>query len=329
MKTLDYLLNEEQEMARGFIKGTGAEAARHERQYITPHIGSKEYTHTLGKAHDDVPAGAKLRIKKTEVLDGKLHVHATDDQTRATHVIPVSKLHKPGEVKANKGFAYEQQFVKRLKDRGLMHGEAAGFTSGNDFNLVNKKTKTKHKGEVHDEGALQGETKAGKTAAFGQLTIAHDPKKGGWHIPEEARAKRPGYADHIKAKGIIAHMNKHHKPTGLVAGGPLAKNVMFEHNDLEPANAYLKDHHVDVVQVGKHGTYKVGDKDKTGHGLPPLTGTGQWRVRQKTADPLKRTVQFMVKKADKSHVDLDNDEHLEAMAKTLGHKPIKFKKSEE
>ena len=210
-----------------------------------------------------------------------------------------------------------------------MEGEAAGFTSGNDFNLINKKNNTKHKGEVHNESALQGETKAGKTAAFGQLTIAYDKKKGGWHIPDDAHAKRPGYAKHIESKGILEHMNKKHKPTGLVAGGPLAKNVMFDHDDLEPANAYLNDHHVDVVQVGKHGTYKVGEKDKTGHGLPKLTGKGQWRVRQKTSDPLKRTVQFMVKNADKSHVDLDNDEHLSAMAKTLGHKPLVFKKSEE
>jgi len=150
MKTLNYLLFEALEMSRGFIKGTGAEAARHERQYITPHLGATDYTHTLGKAHDDVPAGAKLMFHKTEVLDGKLHVHATDDQTRTKHVIPVSKIHKPGEVKANKGFAYEQQFVDRLKKHGLMEGEAAGFTSGNDFNLVNKKNKTKHKGEVHN-----------------------------------------------------------------------------------------------------------------------------------------------------------------------------------
>jgi hypothetical protein len=327
-KSFLYSLNEEAAMARGFIKGSGIESARHEKQYITPHIGSEDFTHVLGKEHDGVPAGSKLRLHKAENLDGKLHVHATDDNTKETHVIPVSKIYKPGEVKKNKGFAYEQQFVDRLKKHGLMHGEAAGFSSGNDFNLVNKKKNTKHKGEVHDVDALQGETKAGKTAAFGQLTIAHDKKKG-WHIPEENRSKRPGYAKHVEAKGLLDIMNKEHKPDGLKPGGPLAKNVTVPHDDLEPANAYLKDHHVDVLQVGKHGTYRVGDTDKTGHGLPPLTGQGQWRIRQKTADPLKRTIQFMVKKADKSHVDLDHDEHLSAMAKTLGHKPIQFRKSEE
>ena len=313
----------------GFIKVAGIDKERHLGKYVMPHLGSKDYTHTMGKDHEDVPSGSKLKLHKTELIDGKYYVHATDDVTRRKHVIPVSKILKPGEKKSNKGFEYEQNFVKRLKDHGLMHGEAAGFTSGNDFNLVNKKLNTKHKGEVHNEGELQGETKAGKTAAFGQLTIAYDEKKGGWHIPEENRKNRPGYAAHIESKGIIDHMNEHHKPTGLVPGGPLAKNVNFEHDDLKPANAYLKDHHVDVLQVGKHGTYRVGEKDKTGHGLPELTGKGQWRVRQKTSDPKKRTIQFMVKHADKSHVDLDHDEHLHAMAKTLGHKPLTFKKSEE
>jgi hypothetical protein len=325
---LEELIVEDVVMGKGFIKGSGLDAERHERQYITPHLGADEYTHTLGKEHEGIKPGTKLKLHKAEMLDGKLHVHASDENTREKHVIPVSKILKPGEVKQNKGFAYEQAFVKRLKDRGLMQGESAGFTSGNDFNLVNKKKNQKHKGEVHNEGELQGETKAGKTAAFGQITIAHDPKKGGWHIPEENRKKRPGYAKEIEKKGILEHMNKYHKPTGLKPGGPLAKNVMFDHDSLEPANSYLKDHHVDLVQVGKHGTYRVGATDKTGHGLPKLTGEGQWRVRQKTADPMKRTIQFMVKRADKSHVDLDKDEHLEAMAKTLGHKPVKFKASE-
>ena len=314
---------------RGLIKGTGLDAARHEKQYITPYMGSDEYTHTLAKDHGLIPAGAKLKLHTSIMLDGKNYVHATDSHTREKSLIPVSKLYKPGEQKENKGFKYEKEFVDRLKKRGLMHGDAAGFTSGNDFNLINKKQHIEHKGEVHPESALQGETKAGKTAAFGQLTISYDKNKGGWHIPDENRKNRPGYADHIEKKGIIDLMNKNHKPKGLVAGGGYAKNVHLPHEDLDPANAYLKDHHVDLVQVGKHGTYRVGDKDKTGHGLPPLTGHGEWRIRQKTADPLKRTVQFMVKHADKSHVDLDNDDHLESMAKTLGHKPLIFKKSEE
>lgn len=320
----------------GFISATGVETQRHEKQYVTPFLGSQEFTHTLGKAYDNVPAGSKLRITKAERRDGKLHVHAIDDNTRESHVIPANHINKPIPPKPNKGFEYEQKFVQRLKHHGLMAGEAAGFTSGNDFDLINKKTKEVHKGEVHDEDTvgenhkvLQGETKMDKTAAFGQLTIQYDKKKGGWHIPEGNKSNRPKYSAHVVKHGILDHMNKNHKPTGLEVGGPKAKNATIDHDDLEPANAYLSDHHVDVVQLGKHGTYKVGKTDKTGHGLPSLKGKGQWVVRQKTGDPMKRTVQFKVKKAEKSHVDLDDDEHLAAMAKTLGHQPIQFKKSEE
>jgi hypothetical protein len=212
-----------------------------------------------------------------------------------------------------------------------MLGEAAGASAGNDFDLHDKRTGEVHKGRVHNENevggkTLLGETKIGKTAAFGQLTIAHDPKKGGWHIPEKNRANRPTYAKHVLQKGILEHMNKYHKPDVTVKR---AKDALFEHDNLDPANSYLKDHHVDVLQVGKHGTYKVGTKDKTGHGLPKIKGRGQFRVYQKTGDPLKRMIQFKVKHLEKSHVDLDNDEHLANMAKTLGHKPIKFIKSEE
>lgn len=316
--------------ARGYIAATGFDTERHEKQYVTPYLNSKKSTHKLGIGHKDVPAGADLILHKAERYDGKLFVHATDNITKKKTLIPANKIVKPGEQKANKGFDYEKQFVERLKKHGLMHGEAAGFSAGNDFNLVNKKTGQKHKGRVHSESevgdkkVLQGETKIGKTAAFGQLTIAYDKNKGGWHMPEKNKANRPTYAKHIEAKGILEHMNKHHMPDEKVKR---AKDVLFEHENLDPANGYLKDHHVQVLQVGKHGTYKVGKKDATGHGLPEAKGRGQFRVYQKTGDPMKRMVMFKVKHLEKSHVDLDEDEHLDAMAKTLGHKGINFKKT--
>ena len=314
--------------ARGVIAATGFDTERHEKQYVTPFLGSKEYTHTLASKHENVPAGAKLMLHKTERRDGKLYIHVTNDVTREKSVIPANKITKPGEEKKNKGFDYERQFVERLKKHGLMLGEAAGASAGNDFDLHDKRTGKIHKGRVHSQKAvdkkkLLGETKIGKTAAFGQLTIAHDKSKGGWHIPEKNRQNRPTYAQHVVEKGILEHMNKYHKPTPEVKR---AKDALFEHDNLDPVNGYLKDHHVDVLQVGKHGTYKVGRKDATGHGLPGIKGKGQFRVYQKTGDPFKRMIQFKVKHLDKSHVDLDNDDHLSAMAKTLGHKPIEFKK---
>lgn len=317
--------------ARGVIAATGFDTERHEKQYVTPFLGSKDYTHTLAVTHENVPAGSKLMLHKAERRDGKLYLHVTDENTRQKTIIPANKITKPGEEKKNKGFDYEKQFVGRLKRHGLMLGEAAGASAGNDFDLHDKRTGKVHKGRVHSEDevsgkTLVGETKVGKTAAFGQLTIAHDKSKGGWHIPEKNRANRPSYAQAVMEKGILEHMNKYHKPTPEVKR---AKDALFEHNNLDPANKYLTDHHVDVLQVGKHGTYKVGKKDATGHGLPAAKGRGQFRVYQKTGDPFKRMIQFKVKHLEKSHVDLDDDEHLSAMAKTLGHKPIQFKKTTE
>ena len=192
---------------------------------------------------------------------------------------------------------------------------------------MNKKTNKVHKGKAQSgESVFRGEVKADVSAAMGQLTIRHDPAKGGWHIPEEARAKRPEYAKQIEQAGILEHMNKHHDPDkGVVTtASGRAQNVVMKHPNMEPANAYLKDHHADFVHVGDgFGTYRVGKRDATGHGLPPLSGTGKWTVRQKQGgNPKSRTVMFQPdgkKGLQKSHVNLENDEHLESFKKTIGH----------
>ena len=71
------------------------------------------------------------------------------------------------------------------------------------------------------------------------------------------------------------------------------------------------------------GTYKVGDKDETEHGLPGLSGNGKWTIREKQAgNKSSRTVMFQPdgkKGLNKSHVNLDDDTHLSEFKKTLGH----------
>ena len=104
-----------------------------------------------------------------------------------------------------------------------------------------------------------------------------------------------------------------------------AKSITFKHPDLSPAVSYLKDHHVDVLHVvSGYGTYKVNSKDVTDHGLPPIKGKGKFIIREKQAgNKSARTIAFHpdgVKGLEKSHVNLDNDDHLEHFAKTLGHR---------
>ena len=312
---------------RGILTASGKTGEDHQKRYIDPHVGSSKPTHVLAKEHDDLPAGSSVKIHKVEHINGKIHVHA-EDETGNHHVLPISKLHKPGNEPKNKGHEYESKFVDRLKKHGIMphHISGAGSTSGTDFSIEHKKNSKSHfHAGIVSGHLLNGETKNGTTAAMGQLTIHHNHEKG-WHIKDTQRAKRPEYAKHIEKSGILDHMNKHHsdpeKEHETESGR--AKTIEIKHPNLHPAEGYLKDHHVHVLQVGGHGTYKVGEKDETGHGLPSISGKGKWRIREKQkGNKSARTVAFHpdgVKGLNKSHVDLDKDEDLHNFKKTLGHK---------
>lgn len=323
MKSFRGFLIEEQ--GRGTLTASGKTGEDHQKRYIDPHIGSDKHTHVLAKEHDDIPAGSSVKLHKVEHIKGKIHVHA-EDETGNHHVIPISKLHKPGEAPKNKGHEYESKFVERMKHHKIMpeHLSGAGSSSGTDFAVENKKKGKFHAGTVSGH-LLNGETKNGTTAAMGQLTIHHTKEKG-WHIKDTQRAKRPEYAKHIEKSGILKHMNKNHpdpeKEQSTSSGR--AKTIEIKHPNLHPAEGYLKDHHVHVLQVGGHGTYKVGEKDETGHGLPSISGKGKWRIREKQkGNKSARTVAFHpdgVKGLNKSHIDLDKDDDLHKFKKTLGHK---------
>lgn len=310
---------------RGKMTASGDAGVEHVRKYVTPHIGSKEYTHTLAAEHEDLPAGSHVRIKNVTNINGKFHVEA-EDQTGNHQVIPISKLYKPGDAPKNKGHDYESKFVERMKAHNIMpsHLSGAGSTSGTDFAIENRKKSVFHPATVNGN-LLNGETKDGVTAAMGQLTINHTKEKG-WHISDKAREKRPLYAQQIEKSGVLDHMNKHfpdpHKAPVTSSGR--AKTVEIKHPDLKPAESYLRDHHVHVLQVGGFGTYRVGDKDETSHGLPQISGKGIWRIREKQkGNKTSRTVAFHPdgkKGLNKSHIDLDDDTHLFAFKKSIGHK---------
>jgi hypothetical protein len=242
--------------------------------------------------------------------------------------IPTSKVHKVGTKTENKGHQTEKDFFERMQKRGLtpQGAKPAGSTAGSDVPVIDKRQNTTHLGRdvTSQANELNGEVKKNTGAAFGQITIAHDPKKGGWHIPDSARKRRPRYAAAIEKAGLIEHMNKNVPDPGkaVTTTSGKAQNITVGHPDLGPAEDYLKDHHVDFLHVDSHGTYKVGEHDATGHGLPRLTGKGLWTARQKTLDPNKRTIQFQPhgsKGLKPSHVHLGNDDHLDEFAKTLGH----------
>lgn len=319
-----------EQTGRGTIKATGAESMRHEDKYVNPHLNSDKFTHTLASSTPFLEAGSKLKLRdKYRDESGKLHLHVTAEDG-SKHKILASKIYKPGDAPENKGTSYEAQTFDRMKKAGITPPNAtpAGSTHGTDVPIVNKRKNDVHKGRIKDsKDLLSGEVKEGTTAAMGQLTIQHTPEKG-WHIPDKARQNRPQYAKAIEKAGILDHMNKHSDPDKhkieTTASGR-AKSIVIKHPNLEPAKSYLKDHHVDVLHVGSgYGTYRVGEKDVTGHGLPPINGKGKFTIREKQlGNKRARTVMFQPdgsKGLEKSHVNLDKDDHLEEFAKTLGHR---------
>ena len=315
--------------ASGTISGSGKDAERHRKKYLDPHVGSKVATHTLVRAHDHLESGAKVRIHKVVDVNGVTHAEVSTEGSKVKSLVPATKIKKPVETK-NKGIEYEKSFYNRVKSRGLVPEDdtgPAGSTAGSDVSVLNKKKKTVHPGKVQSaDKVFHGEVKEDVNAAMGQLTIKYDPKMGGWHIPDDARKSRPKYAKEIENAGILEHMNKHYRPDKhdiVYTESGRAQNVVMKHPNLGPADAYLQDHHAHFLQVGSgFGTYRVGAADKTGHGLPKLNGMGKWTIRDKQVNKNSRTVMFQPdgkKGLIKSHVNLDDDTHLEAFAKTLGH----------
>ncbi len=307
------------------MTASGAAGEEHLNKYIKPYLGSKDFTHTLSGEHEDLPAGSSVKLIASEKINNKIHVHAKD-KTGNFQLIPISKLYKPGEAPTNKGHDYESNFVNRLKKHNIMphHLLGAGSTDGTDFAIENRKKKTSHHGQVSGS-LLNGETKDGVTAAMGQLTIHHNKEKG-WHIGDAAKSKRPLYAREIEKAGVLEHMNKHFKNPEQIetTESGRSKTIAIKHPNLDPAHAYLKDHDVHVLQVGGYGTYSVGKKDETGHGLPNISGKGAWRIREKQkGNKSARTVAFHPDGKfglNKSTFDLDKDEDLFKFKKTLGHK---------
>ncbi len=323
IKESDNLFEEQQ---AGCISGKGINAERHKEKYLNPYLKSKTATHTTARKHGNIAAGANIRIHKVSNIEGVTHAHVSDENGNK-EVVPVSKIIKPGVKTENAGHKFENAFIDHLKKHGLMDKDAqgAGSTAGTDFHVINKKKGIKHPGKLQHNGAeeLNGETKQDHSAAMGQITIHHD-KKRGWHVPDDARAKRPEYAKHVD-RHIIPYMKKNY-PNGpkdqRVTESGRAASDRIPHPDMEPAKAYLGDHHVDLLHVGGgKGSYSVG-KDKTGHGLPEISGKGLWTVRDKAKSPNARTVMFQshgVHGLNPSHVNLENEEHVKAFKKTLGH----------
>lgn len=315
------------------------EGDRHTQKYIAPYLPGKishaQGTHTVnGDVSSDIPKGSNVTIHGHSIVNNRHHVTISAVGSNKKVTVATSKLNKPSgsTTVENEGHKYEKLTFDRFKSHGLIPDgySPAGSTAGTDVPIINKRQKTQHKGRIlaDDKALLSGEVKKDTTAAFGQITVRHDPEKGGWHIPDNNRGKRPSYAAEVEKAGLIDHLNKTASdPTKAIkTASGRAKTERILHPDLKPAESYLTDHHVDVLHVGGgHGTYSVGEKDITDHGLPRLSGKGLWSIRQKQTGAkahATRTIMFQPhgkSGLNNSHINLDDDSHMESFKKTLGH----------
>jgi len=341
MKTFSHFIEESYalELTEGSkpIQSRGMSAERHTKQYITPYLPGNEKhaegTHTMASDHEGLSSGDKVTIHSHEVVGDVHHAVVSKVGSNKKIKIPTNKLIKP-TTRKNKGLEQEAGLVKHLNGHGLMQGSGAGSTAGNDFHLLDKRGGKTRKisgsagHNTENESGIHGEHKSDiKSTAFGQITLSRHPKTGKWHIDDKARAKRPEYAKHVesatitvngKKKNLIDHLNET-EPHGTSNKSGFHSD---ETHNLEPAHSYMRDHHVDVVHIDSHGTFRAGhsaqnDRHKTG--LPSMEGTGRFRVRQKTDNINKRTVQFEIKKLNKSNVNIGTDEGANEMKKRLGH----------
>lgn len=305
----------------------GVDAHNHAKKYLDPYIQRGELgSHTLSKGHDGIEDNSSITIHGHGIDEkGKRYaeVSSLNNPTKRVRV-PFSKIKKPVSQK-NKGFDYETSLVNRLNQHGLMAGTGAGFSGANDFHLINKRKNKVHEGTAV-ESQTQGESKKDLSAAFGQASLKHHPEKG-WHFDEKTRKRFPEYVRSIenasitvdgKSKSLLDHVNDTYGPPDPEKKS--STNLYSDQTDLSPMHSYLKDHNVDVLHVGSHGTFRAGqsgDEDRTGTDLPKAEGNGRFRVRQKHRNSL--TVQFNVRNLNKSHVNMENDEGIQHLKQRLGH----------
>jgi hypothetical protein len=335
LRFLQYVITEAKLSARG------QRAQYDANKYIIPHVKGgplhKPFSHQIESDIGEFKAGDNVTLHSHHVDDrGVHHVVVSKKGSNNKVAIPINKIKKISSAK-NKGFEQETTFINRLNKNGLMSGTAAGPTAGNDFHLIDRRPKRKVEkirgsaGISTPESTISGEHKSNKTAAFGQITVTRHPKTGKWHISDAARANRPEYASHVenatitvngKKKKLLDHLNDE-QPHGYKPpeGRTSAEDIHSDDTSLAPANAYMRDHGVDVLHLDSHGTYRAGNSENVDQhklGLPKFQGTGRFRVRQKHS-PHSRTIQFNIRDLEKSNTNLGTDEGVETLKKTLGH----------
>lgn len=176
---------------------------------------SSASTHVLAAAANGHEPGTPVRVTGARTDDrGRIFV-----QTASHGEMPMSKLHKPEELKKDVitqgGFDVENKLAKNLGT------QAAGSTGsawdyhyrGPEGGIVGKARKIET-----DKPFLRGESKQNR-AKMGESAVKYDPKSKSWSFAHEKLGKVFATAIHPKSKlPILEHLNKYHR-NGVVDKG--------------------------------------------------------------------------------------------------------------
>jgi hypothetical protein len=270
-----------------FLNG-GQDAERHAKKYLDPYFGKLD-THNVKCSF--IPETEKVSILSWFKKD-KYFVNILYDNNK--YEIPFSKIIKP-KIGINRGLTYENEILHLLHANGLYYGNGGGCTGSNDFSIF----------------CFNGEVKRNLRAAFGQASLHYN---NGWHISDKAREKFPLFAKSIEYAKCdnVSLLEKVNSSFGPPEPKRVSTNIYSSLADLKPAHSYLKDHDVDILHIGSHGTFRGGlsfDKNRTPLDLPVATGAGLFRVRNKHFNSL--TVQFCVKECNTSEINIEKQEHID------------------
>jgi hypothetical protein len=211
---------------------------------------------------------------------------------------------------AKGGFDYEEKVNKHLQKHGAQKKGAASAGASADA----------PDGSIHSGGKTHNlEIKKDSKAMMGQIGLHHDGKS--WGVKASAKRKYPATAKHVE-KHLIPHMNKNiGKPSGDYQKDRKEHGNLY--HKVEGTHAirdhYGKDRKTPYIHIGGSGVHHT-DADHGKMGTKALNGDTQYRMRVKYHGTNKKTGKvnyshtavLNIQNHKKSHIDLDNSDHVKA-----------------
>tara|TARA_R110000868_G_scaffold25423_11_gene99271 strand:- start:18323 stop:19255 length:933 start_codon:yes stop_codon:yes gene_type:complete len=251
------------------------ESLRLLKKYIEPIIGIEDGAR-IRTSTQMFSKDSYVTINAWTIVDNKYCAVVSSDNIDK-EIIPISKISKYKSIEqrhVNKGVSYEQKIALNLNNAGLMQGQGAGCLDGWDCSV-----------QCANGTILGMEIKYTSHCILGQGVL--HCKSDGWQISDKFKARSPIFASSVERATIDgeplleyvkANVSKPYK-------NEIKRGVSIWSDDMDfsPILGYLKDKNVDLLHIGKKGTYRV---QETLPELPLPSGTCRIRVRGKHKNSL-------------------------------------------